>query len=293
MDSHTISVSTTLDLAREIGLQPVVQACLAQVLTPAFLAAHADACARLTLPLEAGNTWKALDAALADEDPEGMRMLALYLAAACITREKYRADGLSDAMYLDTMGCFYRFLEEEHARSDTYTFNRGYWAWRHVSFQLFRLGTLEYEYCLTKWGGPLPQTLAPGQPILSVHIPSDARLKDDALVASYRQADEFFAGIGSKYCLYGAPKAIYCHTWLLSKTLRGLLPPTSGILRFGDDYDIYADDLQDESFYTWLFDGKRPPQPLADNTSLRRAVIDYLAQGGTIGAGYGIVTRDR
>ncbi|HML46580.1 MAG TPA: hypothetical protein PKE04_07500 [Clostridia bacterium] len=59
--------------------------------------------------------------------------------------------------------------------------------------------------------------------------------------------------------------------------------------RFGDDYDIYADDPEDESFYRWLFAGKRPPEPLPQGTSLQRIVSAHLDQGGKIGSGCGIM----
>lgn len=287
MFSCTMNASSTLALAREIDLHPSVRERIAEALTPSFLDEHAAACIRLTESGSASDAWKALETALAGTDPNGMRLLALYLSAACVTREKYREAGVSDHVFIDTMGCFSRFLRDEIARNGAYGFSRGFWAWRQLSLRLFRLGTLEFEYYLAKENEPLPPGIAPGMPMLSVHIPSDARLKDGDLRDSYRQAGEFFAGIGARFCPQGAPQAMFCHTWLLSRALRGLLPAQSGILRFGSDYEIYADDLADESFYTWLFACKKPPEPLPVETSLQRAVCAHLEKGGIIGAAYG------
>lgn len=289
MPSKPLCVPATLALAHEIGLQQPVLARLHQVTTPHLLDTYAKACEALTVPSLAQDTWRELDAQLSGTDADGMQQLALFLAAACITREKYQQAGIADAIFLGTMSCFERFLYEAHARAGAYVFNRGYWAWRHLSFQLFRLGTLEFEYCLTKQNAPLPRTLLPGQPMLSVHIPSDATLSQQALHASYRQANAFFAHEAAVFCRHGAPKAIYCYTWLLSKPLRTLLPQNSGIRRFGDDYDIYAEEMADESFYLWLFAGKKPLDALPRDTSLQRTVIDFLRTGGKLGAGYGIV----
>ena len=58
--------------------------------------------------------------------------------------------------------------------------------------------------------------------------------------------------------------------------------------RFGRDYNIYAADTDSESFYLWLFGGKKPLALLPRQTSLQRAVAAHLEQGGYIGSGYGI-----
>ena len=135
---------------------------------------------------------------------------------------------------------------------------------------------------------PLPPNLSPGDPVLSVHIPSDAQLSDGALRAAYQQADHFFTLHGPALCSGGAPRAVLCNTWLLSPALHTLLSPGSGISRFGGDYDIYAVNLNNQSFYRWLFGGKKPPAPLPRQTRLQRAVAAHLEQGGQIGAGYGV-----
>ena len=75
---------------------------------------------------------------------------------------------------------------------------------------------------------------------------------------------------------------------LLSPALRALLSPDSGISRFGRDYNIYAAYTDSESFYLWLFGGKKPLALLPRQTSLQRAVAAHLEQGGYIGSGYGI-----
>ena len=112
------------------------------------------------------------------------------------------------------------FLREAKARSGRFIFDRAFWAWRHLACRLFRLGTLEFEYRAAGADEPLPSGIGPGTPVLSVHIPSDARLSDDALPGSYGQADEFFALHGPALCKSGMPRAVLCGTWLLSPALR-------------------------------------------------------------------------
>ena len=195
---------------------------------------------------------------------------------------------IPDEIFRDTMGCFSRFLREAKARSGRFIFDRAFWAWRHLACRLFRLGTLEFEYRAAGADEPLQSGIGPGTPMLSVHISSDARLSDDALPGSYGQADEFFALHGPALCKSGMPRAVLCGTWLLSPALRALLSPDSGISRFGRDYNIYAAYTDSESFYLWLFGGKKPLALLPRQTSLQRAVAAHLEQGGYIGSGYGI-----
>ena len=238
--SSFVSPPQLLALARELELPSCVCEQLVQTAVPALLDACAAQCMALTAPDTAFPAWKHLEAQFSGRDPDGMQILALYLAAACRTREKYRMMCIPDEIFRDTMGCFSRFLREAKARSGRFIFDRAFWAWRHLACRLFRLGTLEFEYRAAGADEPLPSGIGPGTPVLSVHISSDARLSDDALPGSYGQADEFFALHGPALCKSGMPRAVLCGTWLLSPALRALLSPDSGISRFGRDYNIYA-----------------------------------------------------
>lgn len=276
-----------LALAEELGLPaPVRQAVAAAPVwrRPDWLATAQG----LTNPSRAAAAWRQLEAALAGDDPDGMALFTLYLAAACTAREINGARGIPDDVFLATMGCFGRFLQEARVRCGRFCFDRAFWAWRQLSGQLFRLGTLEFEYRLLQPDEPAPPQGQAGTPVLSVHIPSDAVLTEAALADSYARALPFFAQYGAALAPAGAPQTLLCHSWLLSPGLYELLPAGSGIRRFADGYRLYASDPDDSSFYEWLFAGRQPPQPLPQTTSLQRAVCAYLQAGGRIGSGYGI-----
>lgn len=288
MTDCSLSPPQVLALARELQLPDAVCAQLERVLTPALLARYQQAVAALTDPARAPLAWQPLEQALGPDDPGGMRLLGLYLAAACRTRSVYEAAAVPDAVFLDTMGCFSRFLQETRIRSGHFSFDRARWSWRHLACRIFRLGTLEFEYRLLTEAEPLPPGFAPGQPVLSVHIPSDARLQDGPLAASYAGARRFFALYGAAFCESGLPRATLCGTWLLAPALRALLPPSAGILRFARDYELYAEEPDSGAFYVWLFEGRQPPEPLPQNTSLQRAAAAHLAAGGKIGEAWGL-----
>lgn len=231
---------------------------------------------------------QALAAQLAPlEGDTGLAQLAVQLAAAEHTRQRYRAAGVDETIFIETMRCFARFLAETHTNTGRWVFDRAFWTWRQLSCRLFRLGALEFEYRMAD--ETPPPGLKAGDALLAVHIPSDARLSDEALRASYAGMRRFFAGEGAVFCTQGAPKAVTCGTWLLAPALQPLLPAGSGIRRFASDYALYAVNEEDESFYQWLFGGAAPIDRLPERTRLQRAVKKHLAGGGKLGAARGVL----
>lgn len=231
---------------------------------------------------------QALAALLAPiEGDTGLAQLAVHLAAAQHTRQRYRAAGVDETILIETMRCFPRFLTETHTNTGRWVFDRAFWTWRQLSCRLFRLGALEFEYRIAD--GMPPPGLKTGDALLAVHIPSDARLTEEALSTSYAQMRCFFAEEGFAFCTQGAPKAVVCGTWLLAPALQPLLSAGSGIRRFASDYALYAVDENDDSFYRWLFGGRVPTQQLPERTSLQRAAKKHLSEGGKIGSARGVL----
>ena len=277
-----------LSLAEELHIPP-------EVLHPLEAAAEALPWDRLpiqalTQPASAGKAWTEATALLpAWEADSGMAQLTAVLAAACGTRRAYREAGISDGIFLSTMGCLPRFLRETKELMDRWAFDRGFWTWRQTGCLLFRLGALEFEYAPAEV--PLPGGLPPETMTLHVHIPSDAALTREALDDSYTQARRFFREEGAAFCESDLPKAVLCDSWLLAPALDELLPENSGIRRFAGDYERFQIQEEDQSFYRWLF---RRPEPvpteeLPEATGLQRAAKAHLAAGGKIGMAWGIL----
>lgn len=248
----------------------------------------------LSAPETAGGAWEETVKRLPPwETDNGMAQLAAVLAAACRTRGAYRRAGVPDGVFLDTMGCLPRFLEETQALTGRPAFDRGFWTWRQTGGLLFRLGTLEFEY-VPEGGRDLPGA-APGTPVLHVHIPSDAVLTREALDNSYREARRFFQAEGAAFCRKGAPAAVLCDSWLLAPALDELLPEGSGIRRFAGDFQRLGVREEDTAFYRWLFRRLEPVplEELPEDTGLQRAVKARLAAGGTVGAAWGVLRETR
>lgn len=206
----------------------------------------------------------ALRKELSDQSPDGMAELAVHLLTAKKSRPHWcESLALPDRVFLDTMGCFPRFLLENYSNTGRYFYDRGFWTWRQLCGRLFRLGVLEFEI--------VPEGL-------SVHIPSDAVCTREALHASYDAARK----------LFGDDCRMYCETWLLSPALPKLLKPDSGILTFQRDYEVYKTDEQNEDYKRWVFGNPEGPmEQWPEATSLQRGVKAYVLQGGKIGCGTG------
>ena len=212
-----------------------------------------------------------------ERSTDGLAELFIQLLAACAARERYRAQGWSDQVFLDTMGCFPRFVEESRRWYGDWRFDRGFWSWRQLSGLLVRLGTLEFER-LT-----LPETTArllglpTGAPAISIHIPSDATLTPEALAQAYALRARRIPG-----------DAVYCQTWLLSPRVGALLPEGSGIRNFQAGFELVSVDWEDNAGKLWAFGGRElPNETLPENTSLQRGLKALLLSGQAIGEGLG------
>lgn len=208
------------------------------------------------------------------EDPDCLKMLACQLECAVRDYDRYKAAGISEFIFTDTMKCFTRFLNECRKKTGTFAFDRGWWTWRQISMTLFRLGELEYE-----------MTEYQGQKAVAIHIPSDAVISADKIDGSLEQSRQFMKQYYPQYS-----RAVYfCESWLLSPRLGSVLKENSNILGFQKRFLIQKDLETDKEYIDWLFD-KDPDTPLdelPESTSLQRSVKRMMENGINLGAGIG------
>jgi hypothetical protein len=118
--------------------------------------------------------------------------------------------------------------------------------------------------------------LQSGDWILDLHIPRGESLTEEECRESLRQVFDFFA---TQYP--DRPfKAIFCHTWFFTPQLQSLLPPTSSIVRFQREFYLYPYPGGVGFLWSFVFGEQYPdPKTAPRDTSLRRAVLDWLAAG--------------
>ena len=143
------------------------------------------------------------------------------------------------------------------------------------------LGMREWECALRK-----------GDPVLETHIPSGGgllpELVDDSFNRSFAFFDKYFPGHGAK--------ALVCSSWLLSPQLRECLPHGSNILSFQERFrKLPVAPHNGSEGGLWFLFLKHPPYDpatLPRDTSMRKAVAEWLERGNTFLGGAGFVLKD-
>lgn len=227
--------------------------------------------AQLTERHAAARAYEALNDLLKD-DPDHLKMLLCQLEAVRRVHAKYLDMGIPEDVFTDTMKCFARFLGECQARNGRMYFDRGWWTYRQTSMDLFRIGALEYEF---GEGGAM-----------RLHIPSDADLSESSVDRSLNLAKAFF----QKHYPDDPYDRYVCESWLMSPTLRSLLPEGSRIRSFQERFSIGPEEPS-ASCLEWLF---RVPkgtglEALPEKTSLQRRAKKLLLEGGTLGEATGVM----
>ncbi len=208
------------------------------------------------------------------EDPDGMKRLCCMLRCALRAKAEYARLGISEEIYVDTMAAFSRFVREYMESHGCYGFNRTFWTPRQVSGTLLRIGQLEYE-----------KTVKDGEPVISLHIPTDVDLRPAVLRPSIREGLSEFCRLFPE-C---TGRRIYCHSWLMSPQLKEFLPENSNILRFQELFDIVPDAVSGKDVLLWVFKNpKLPPEDYPEDTGLQRKLKRFLLDGGVFleGKGY-------
>lgn len=213
--------------------------------------------------------------------------LLLFLCYTKRLREYYKEAGISDEIFLssvldlryklDECKCVYGIVGSFVAK----------WFSGFFNLTRFALGRLQFE--IVEFGGEYEKDgvkLTPDTKVINVHIPrTGTRLDRESALESYKLAKEFFAPI------LGNRIAFICSSWLLFPRHREMLNPTSNLLAFMNDFDVYASGEYENYNEVWrlfdtMYDGDVSHLPA--DSSLRRAYIDLISRGEKTGWGKGV-----
>lgn len=211
------------------------------------------------------------------EDEGGYKILSAMLEAALLSHAEYERRGIPEEVYFATMGCFPRFIREHMESFGVFGFDRWWWTGHQTSLTLFRLGALEYELCVVG-----------EKKFVSIHIPSDADLSDEAVDASLAQARAFLKNFFPDYI----EGEFECESWLLSPSLEKLLPADSRINRFRTRFEVLEFNENADDYLVWVFKkGSLSIEELPEHTTLQRNIKAHVKKGGKVGAARGVLRR--
>lgn len=215
--------------------------------------------------------------------PEGREDLALLALLASVeeVRAEHARRRIPDSVSWDSLadlGQQVAVNRRTHRRFglDTYGWMRTAW-----SGGLMWLGRLQY---VPKWS-------ASGW-VLDTHIPASGSLTPAVVDESFAAAGPFFA----RHFPDCPATAFACTSWLLDPTIAELLPATSNLVQFQQRWTLAGSGYRsDESVLYFAFNVRSDPEDPVDprtltaSTSLQRAVVDHLVNGGHWSAWAGTV----
>ncbi|MBP5726390.1 MAG: family 20 glycosylhydrolase, partial [Clostridia bacterium] len=127
------------------------------------------------------SVWAEVHGRAVPEDDDGAGILIRQLMIAADSRKYGAWKDITEAIWMDTMKCFPRFISEHRRSYGRDGFDRYGWTTRQIGAKLFRIGELEYELTEDK----------EGRKEIGLHIPSDAKLEAERMNASLQEADRF------------------------------------------------------------------------------------------------------
>ncbi|MCI6378626.1 MAG: acyltransferase domain-containing protein [Clostridiales bacterium] len=129
--------------------------------------------------------------------------------------------------------------------------------------------------------------LAPGDPVLDVHIPEGPPMTPDAITASLQAAIPFYRDhLGLR-----EERAFTCSSWLMSPALPQLLPG-SNLAAFQKRFRVVPYTLRDNQVFERVYGkGFTAWQEMPMETRLQRGVRDWYMAGGVIRQMQGVILR--
>ena len=134
-----------------------------------------------------------------------------------------------------------------------------------------------------------PGAAAAGTWVLSTHIPRSGPLTPAEVDASFAAARIFFAEHFAGFDV----NAFHCHSWLLDPQLTAVLPATSNMALFQRRWTLTGEPGNGDDDAVFFTFARRPPVDLASlprDTTLQRAILDRLADGGHWYVRNGLIT---
>ncbi len=134
------------------------------------------------------------------------------------------------------------------------------------------------------------EALRPGDPVMTVHIPSRGRMDPESCGASFVRAAEVY----SDHYPDIPYRAFTCHSWLLDPQFDQLDPAPPNIVAFMREWYLHpAEGAEEEQTWERVFSlfGHRPVDwaTAPQDTSLRRALVAFARQGGHMRGGGGVI----
>ncbi len=214
--------------------------------------------------------------------------MLLFLCMAERLHSRYIERGIDEGVWLNSLlDLRYKLTECRliHGIDGTFV---SWWFPDCFNLTRFALGRLQFEIVTLTDDYVISDTKIPaGSKAINMHIPrTETKLEHNEVLESYRLAAEMFADE-----FKDEPMVFVCSSWLLDPWNLTVLPPTSNLVAFYNDFKIveatkYKDYNSVWPVFDCLYTGD--PKKLPRNTTLRRAYAERIERGEPVGTAKGL-----
>ena len=216
--------------------------------------------------------------------------MLFFLSCAEPMRELYRQKGIDETIYWNSLSDLKNKLIECKNLHGIYGNFTNHWFPRFLRAEAFALGRLQYElkpFPLESYGDLLVQD----DIVCNCHIPSSGPLLEEDVMASLKQAYDFYKPYHRNGIL-----PITCHSWLLYPPIADLFEKGSNLEKFYRIFEILNEKPDPENKNFWrIFYRPFSPENLKDapeGSSLQRNIKQFLLEGGCMGNSVGLILFD-
>lgn len=212
--------------------------------------------------------------------------LAVILTLAVKVKDKYNKAGISEEIYYDTMSDIKIWSDKCNGEG----LKNCSWLKNHVSFELFKIGRLQFQLYECTGRTVLYKKLPfdYGERVVYVHIPEGEKLDKKQCESALKKANEFFRSYfpDFNYSYY------FCESWLLFEGNREFMSADSNIVNFMSLFDICYSVKIDKQAIERIF-GKRRlfKKYYPEKTSLQKRAKQYMLKGKSLGVGVGVIEK--
>ena len=135
--------------------------------------------------------WPTAEAFLAEQSP--LEILRIYLALLPAVCERYDALGIPQEIFRDGLRDITLWSQEHRKRCGTLGLDAWPWVAKTLRLEVFHLGRLQFEPAHAEAALQCSFARFPeGTPLLNIHIPAGAPLRENEVLESLRKAQPFF-----------------------------------------------------------------------------------------------------
>ena len=214
--------------------------------------------------------------------------LLFFICLARYMKAHYEKQGLDLTLMHDSLYDLKYKLDECHEVYGIWGTFVASWYDRFFKLSRFAFGRLQFE--TTRFNAEYCKNglcLNPDSTVINVHIPrTGTKLSYESVKDAYRRAAAFF-----KEYFPDGPVVFNCHSWLFFPRNKEVLNEKSNLYAFMKDYDIFQSGEYEDYSQAWrLFDClyEGDPERMPQDSSLRRAYVDWMRKGEKIGWGWGV-----